>query len=77
MTPAQCRAARTILKLEVRELADLANVSTSSVVRLERGEALLARTINAVRGALEASGVEFAADGGVKLAEKTKGKRRP
>jgi transcriptional regulator with XRE-family HTH domain len=76
MTPAQCRAARAILKLEVRELADAANVSTSTIVRLERGEALLARTLTAVRGALEAKGVEFAEDGGVKLAEKTRGKRK-
>jgi transcriptional regulator with XRE-family HTH domain len=67
MTPAQCRAARTILKLEVRDLADAANVSTSTIARLERGEGLLARTINAVRAALEAKGVEFAADGSVKL----------
>jgi transcriptional regulator with XRE-family HTH domain len=69
MTPAQCRAARAILKLEVRDLANAANVSTSTIVRLERGEDLLARTINAVRTALETKGVEFAADGGVKLAE--------
>jgi hypothetical protein len=75
-TPAQCRAARAILKLEVREPADAANVSTSTIVRLERGEALLARTLDAVRGALEAKGLEFAADGGVNPAEKTKGKRK-
>jgi hypothetical protein len=43
---------------------------------LLRGEALLARTLDAVRSALEAKGVEFAADGGVKLAEKAKGKRK-
>ena len=43
---------------------------------LLRGEALLARTLDAVRGALEAKGVEFATDGGVKLAEKPKGKRK-
>jgi DNA-binding XRE family transcriptional regulator len=76
MTPAQCRAARAILKLEVRDLADAANVSTSTIVRLERGDDLLARTINAVRAALQTKGVEFAADGGVKLAEKTKGRRK-
>ncbi len=41
-----------------------------------RGEALLARTLDAVRSAIEAKGVEFAADGGVKLAEKAKVKRK-
>jgi transcriptional regulator with XRE-family HTH domain len=76
MTPAQCRAARAILKLEVRDLADAADVSTSTIVRLERGEDLLVRTVNAVRAALEAKGVEFAADGSVKLAEKKKGNRK-
>jgi transcriptional regulator with XRE-family HTH domain len=76
MTPAQCRAARIILKLEVRDLADAADVSTSAIVRLERGEDLLVRTANAVRAALEAKGVEFATDGGVTLTEKTKGKRK-
>ena len=53
MTPAQCQAARAILKLEVRDLADAANVSTSAIMRLERGEDLLARTVNAVRAALD------------------------
>jgi transcriptional regulator with XRE-family HTH domain len=68
MTAAQCRMARAALKLEVRELANAANVSTSTIVRLERGEAMLSRTVDAVRAALEAKGVEFTGDGGVKLA---------
>jgi transcriptional regulator with XRE-family HTH domain len=60
--------ARAALKLEVRELANAANVSTSTIVRLERGEAMLSRTVDAVRAALEAKGAEFTGDGGVKLA---------
>jgi transcriptional regulator with XRE-family HTH domain len=59
LTAAQCRMARAALKLEVRQLADAANVSTSTIVRFERGEVLLLRTVDAIRGALEAKGVEF------------------
>ena len=44
--------------LGVRELAALDGVSQDTVSRLERGEALRARTI-AIRSALEARGVEF------------------
>jgi len=68
--------ARAALKLEVRELADAANVSTSTIVRFERGEALLLRTVDAIRTTLEARGVEFTDGGAVKLAEKGKGKRK-
>jgi len=59
MTPQQCRMARAGLGLGVRELAALANVSTNTIARLERGEALYPRTIEAIRTALEAAGVEF------------------
>jgi transcriptional regulator with XRE-family HTH domain len=50
--------ARAALKWEVRGLAGAANVSTSTIVRLERGEALLLRTVDAIRATLEAKGVE-------------------
>ncbi len=59
MTPQQCRMARAGLGLGVRELAALANVSTNTIARLERGEALYPRTIEAIRGALEQAGVVF------------------
>ena len=62
--------ARAALKLEVRGLANAANVSTSTIVRFERGEALLLRTVDAIRAALEAKGIEFAEGSAVKLAEK-------
>ncbi|TRL21723.1 helix-turn-helix transcriptional regulator, partial [Methylosinus sporium] len=38
MTPVQCRMARAALNLGVIELADLAEVSTNTVTRFERGE---------------------------------------
>lgn len=48
----------------VRELAVAAKVSPNTVTRFERGESLQERTIAAIRGALEAAGVEFIAENG-------------
>lgn len=64
MTPEQCKMARAGLGLGVRELAALAEVSTNTITRLERGEALYPRTVEAVRSALEAAGVEFIPENG-------------
>ncbi|HUF85811.1 MAG TPA: helix-turn-helix transcriptional regulator [Thermohalobaculum sp.] len=51
--------ARAALGLGVRDLARLAGVSPDTVARLERGEELKERTLEAIRQALEAAGVEF------------------
>ena len=59
MTPEQCKMARAGLGLGVRELADLAKVSTNTITRLESGEQLKERTLDAIRAALESGGVEF------------------
>ena len=59
MNAAQCRMARAALQLGVRELADAAGVSPTTITRLERGDALYPRTVAAIRAALEAAGVEF------------------
>ncbi|WP_313791130.1 helix-turn-helix domain-containing protein [Oryzibacter oryziterrae] len=59
--------ARAGLGMSVRELAELAKVSTNTVSRFEAGEELKPRTIKALKDALEASGVEFFADGGVRI----------
>jgi transcriptional regulator with XRE-family HTH domain len=56
--------ARAALGLGVRELADAAMVSPSTVVRIEGGEELKPRTIAAVRQALEAAGVIFIDENG-------------
>jgi transcriptional regulator with XRE-family HTH domain len=64
MTSEQCRMARAALNLGVRELATAAAVSTNTITRLERGDALYPRTIAAIRAALEAAGVEFIAENG-------------
>ena len=59
MLPIQCRMARTALSLGVKELADLAGVSTNTISRLEAGEELKPRTLAAIRAALESAGVIF------------------
>ena len=51
--------ARAAIQIGVRELADAAGVSPTTITRLERGEALYPRTIAAIRAALEAAGIEF------------------
>lgn len=51
--------ARAGLGLGVRELAAAADVSTNTIARLERGEALYPRTVASIRAALEQAGVEF------------------
>ncbi|WP_242006360.1 helix-turn-helix domain-containing protein [Acetobacter estunensis] len=56
--------ARVGLGLGVRELAALADVSTNTITRFERGEVLYPRTVEAIRSALEAEGVEFIAENG-------------
>lgn len=55
----QCRMARAALKLRVRDLAKVADVSPNTIARLERGESLHPRTTAFIRGALEAEGVTF------------------
>jgi DNA-binding XRE family transcriptional regulator len=55
----QCKMARTALGWSVKELSTAANVSTNTIVRLERGDALKPRTIKDVREALEQAGVMF------------------
>ena len=56
--------ARAALKIGVRDLATAAGVSPDTVARLERGEELRPSTVEAIRAALEAAGVEFIAENG-------------
>jgi transcriptional regulator with XRE-family HTH domain len=69
LLPIQCKMARTALEIGVKQLAELAEVSTNTIVRFERGEDLKPRTISAIRTALQGAGVVFiegvyAGDGG-------------
>jgi len=59
MNAAQCRMARAALGLGVRELAEKAKVSPSTITRLEAGELLKPRTVEAIQRILEAEGIEF------------------
>ncbi|MCI2007425.1 MAG: helix-turn-helix domain-containing protein [Acetobacter peroxydans] len=56
--------ARVAVGWGVRELAAVADVSPNTIARLERGEELKASTIEAIRSALEAAGVEFIPENG-------------
>jgi transcriptional regulator with XRE-family HTH domain len=64
MLPVQCKMARVAVGWGVRELAAAAKVSSDTVVRLERGEQLKDRTVDTMRQALEAAGVEFVPENG-------------
>ena len=64
MVPVQCKMARVALGLGVRELAELAKVAPATISRLEAGENLHPRTLDAIRAALESAGVEFIAENG-------------
>ena len=64
MNATQSKMARAALGLGVRELAELAKVSPDTIARLERGEELRERTVDAIRIALETAGVEFIAENG-------------
>jgi hypothetical protein len=56
--------ARAALGWGVRELGAAAKVSTDTVVRFEQGENLRIRTVDAMRSAMEAAGVEFIPENG-------------
>jgi hypothetical protein len=64
MNAAQCRMARAALQLGVRELAAVAKVSPATIVRFEASGELRERTVDALRSALEAAGIEFIAENG-------------
>lgn len=64
MLAVQCKMARVALGLGTRELANLAKVSPDTVARLERGDPLKERTVDAIRAALENAGVIFIAENG-------------
>lgn len=59
MNAVQCRMARAAVGFGIRELAQRAGVAIDTVARLERGDKLRPRTIEAIREALEEAGVEF------------------
>lgn len=73
LTAEQLRAARAMLRLEQRDVAERAGVSVETVKRLEgmTGPLRTTRvaTVEAIRLALERAGVEFRDDGWIRLPE--------
>ena len=65
--------ARAASQLGVRELAKIARVSPTTITRLERGDALHPRTVEAIRAALEATGIEFIPENGGGVGVRLKG----
>ena len=66
MTPAQVRMARNALRIGVRELAEMANVTPATVTRFETEKGGLQHSsAEAIRRALEAQGVQFLDNGDV------------
>jgi transcriptional regulator with XRE-family HTH domain len=59
LLPIQCRMARAALGWDIRELSVAARISVDAVARFERGEPPKHRTLEALRHALEAAGMEF------------------
>jgi transcriptional regulator with XRE-family HTH domain len=70
--------ARVGLGIGIRDIAQLAKVSPSTVARFEAGEELLARTVETIQRALEEQGVEFTNGDalGVRLMAIVKARRR-
>jgi len=64
MLPVQCRMARAALGLKIVELAELAKMSTNTIVRFETGKELKQSTIDDLRLALENAGVVFIPENG-------------
>ena len=78
MDRSQLRAARALLGWSQERLAEASGVSIPTIKRLEPGEGLVQTrvdTLDKLRRALEASGVEFTNGGepGVKLRRKAEG----
>ncbi|WP_306907699.1 helix-turn-helix domain-containing protein [Rhizobium mesoamericanum] len=59
MNSIQSKMARAALGWGARELAKEADVAVDTISRLERGEAIMPRTLAAIQAALEAAGIEF------------------
>lgn len=80
LTSEQIRAARALLRWEQKDVAEASGVSLPSIKRLESKAGLLAaqdRTVQAIREALVAAGVEFIPENGggagVRLAKRADG----
>lgn len=64
MTPAQSRAARELLGLTQEHLADMADLSLSTIQDFELGNQIDGSLVATIEVALEAVGIEFRDDNG-------------
>ncbi len=65
LTSEQIRAARAMLRIEQRDLADRSGVSLETIKRIERTPGAISAytsTVAAIQKALEAAGIEFTND---------------
>jgi transcriptional regulator with XRE-family HTH domain len=68
ISAAQLRAARALLGIDQRQLADLCDLSVPTIQRMEASEDVVRGNVDSLMkliGALEKSGVELINDGGV------------
>jgi len=66
ITAAQLRAARALLGIEQRKLAELAELSVPTIQRMEASDGVIRGTVDSLTklaGALDAAGVELIAEG--------------
>jgi transcriptional regulator with XRE-family HTH domain len=64
----QLRAARALLGIDQRQLADLAGLSVPTIQRMEASDGVIRGNVDSLVkliGALESSGIELIADGAV------------
>lgn len=64
MDPVQCRMARAAIGISIAEFAELAKVSTNTVVRFERSEELKKSTVDHMASVFRGLGITFLADTG-------------
>lgn len=64
MTPEQLRMARAALNWSIQELGYQATVNRNTITRFESGGDVRVSTLNKIKKALEAAGVEFIAENG-------------
>ncbi|MEX0852524.1 MAG: helix-turn-helix transcriptional regulator [Bauldia sp.] len=71
ITAAQLRAARALLGLDQRALADLAGLSVPTIQRMETSDGVIRGNVDSLTKlvtALDAAGIELITEGGVSLA---------
>ena len=68
ITAAQLRAARALLGIDQRRLAELCDLSVPTIQRMEASDGVIRGTVDSLMklvGALDAAGVELIGDGAV------------